>query len=431
MADPYTWSNSDVLKNKFGIRDGAALQSRETIWAELRTNELLSSERGAAQTSDAYRELHRQLFSDVYDWAGKFRTVDISKMGSTFARSSFIGNSMVHEFKQLPSRDELTAMDRNGFADAMGRHISELNAIHPFREGNGRTMRAHLVLHARGAEKPFDPPTIERSAWLSASGRSFMTGNHAPIAEVILNAMPNERGKLEALRGAGGIALPPPVDAALPSAERRSMTIAEAKDVIDRHLVTAQSMAGQQYDQLGQGSGTQSGADQLAKQAGAELAFLQDAKGPMHLLQLIEQRRYGEIGVDWLRDMDALQKVRAVSAGAAAALDKMPEREVKAADRALANQIMPRGVGQVDIRLGQEFMKNSPEANRADPRFAPLQGRIDTMLEKAAQSGARKDVLKEISTKATKIIGDAISQAGDPEKALSQMTQQKDVGPER
>src|SRR3546814_9673283 len=86
-----------------------------------------------APNAREYRELHNHLFQDVYDWAGRFRTVDISKPGSTFARAHFIARSMEHEFKQLPDLQTLKSMDRDRFADTMGRHISELNAVHPFR----------------------------------------------------------------------------------------------------------------------------------------------------------------------------------------------------------------------------------------------------------------------------------------------------------
>src|SRR3546814_5114641 len=56
----------------------------------------------------------------------------------TFARAHFIARSMEHEFKQLPDLQTLKSMDRDRFADTMGRHISELNAVHPFRGEIGR-----------------------------------------------------------------------------------------------------------------------------------------------------------------------------------------------------------------------------------------------------------------------------------------------------
>lgn len=428
MKDPYTWRNSDVLKNKLGIRNAETLREKETDLVTARGRELLSAARGPARSPDEYRALHRQLFQDVYEWAGRYRTVDISKMGSTFARAHFVDASMRQEFSQLSDPEQLQRMDRNAFADTMARHLSELNAIHPFREGNGRVMRAHLELHARAAEKQFDPAVIERGAWMAASESSFMSANHAPLSKVILDALPVEQQRQEPLRGAAGIALPPPMGALMPPGEMRSVTIAQAKQQVDRYLPTAQMMAERQTEQMSRmGQGT---ADMARIMRGfqQEVAFLQDAKGPMHLLQIIEQRRYGEIQVRWSEGMDSLQRVRAISAGAAQFLEKMSDRDIRAADRALANAITPRSVGQVDIRMGRSFVENSAETNRSDERFAPYQRRIDSMLEAAAKRGADKQAIDDLANKAVKTVGDALSRGDDPKDALQQLVPSKSRG---
>src|SRR3546814_6223628 len=100
------------------------------VSSDLCASDLLIVQRAMPATNAReYRELHNHLFQDVYDWAGRLRTVDISKPGSTFARAHFIARSMEHEFKQLPDLQTLKSMDRDRFADTMGRHISELNAV--------------------------------------------------------------------------------------------------------------------------------------------------------------------------------------------------------------------------------------------------------------------------------------------------------------
>src|SRR3546814_2366368 len=98
------WS-SDVCSsdlNKLGIRDDNILKGREAFFSVVRHGELVVQRAAPATNAREYRELHNHLFQDVYDWAGRFRTVDISKPGSTFARAHFIARSMEHEFKQLP-----------------------------------------------------------------------------------------------------------------------------------------------------------------------------------------------------------------------------------------------------------------------------------------------------------------------------------------
>ncbi|WP_261371178.1 hypothetical protein [Sphingobium sp. B2] len=135
---------------------------------------------------------------------------------------------------------------------------------------------------------------------------------------------------------------------------------------------------------------------QLAARSAQELAFFRDPKGPMHHLQLIEQRRYHQIEVNWSEGMDPLQRVRAISAGAADFLSKMTDRDIQAADRALRLQVMPPGVSQVDLRLAAQFEKNSPEQNRADARFAQFQLAIDKRVATATERGASKEQLAQI-----------------------------------
>ncbi|KAK0361868.1 hypothetical protein LTR94_021605 [Friedmanniomyces endolithicus] len=388
--------DSDVLRNKLGIRDDNILKEREAFFSVVRHGELVVQRAAPATNAREYRELHNHLFQDVYDWAGRFRTVDISKPGSTFARAHFIARSMEHEFKQLPDLQTLKSMDRDRFADTMGRHISELNAVHPFREGNGRTMRLHLQLHSLAAEKFVSIQAMGPKDWMEASRDSFHTGNHASLAKVIRDAMPLEQNRVEPARGPAGIAFPPSMESLMPVGERRAMSIEQAKDQISRYLPTAQTVASRQHEQLNRIAETSADMRQLAARSAQELAFFRDPKGPMHHLQLIEQRRYHQIEVNWSEGMDPLQRVRAISAGAADFLSKMTDRDIQAADRALRLQVMPPGVSQVDLRLAAQFEKNSPEQNRADARFAQFQLAIDKRVATATERGASKEQLAQI-----------------------------------
>src|SRR3546814_8003839 len=136
------------------------------------------------------------------------------------------------------------------------------------------------------------------------------------------------------------------------------MSIEQAKYQISRYLPTAQTVASRQYEQLNRIAETSADMRQLAARSAQELAFFRDLKGPMHHLQLIEQRRYHQIEVNWSEGMDPLQRVRAISAGAADFLSKMTDRDIQAADRALRLQVMPPGVSTVDLRLAAQFEKN-------------------------------------------------------------------------
>ena len=90
-----------------------------------------------------YRALHHHIFQDVYDWAGEYRTVNIAKT-HLFCLAPFIEKEMGRQFRELNAENNLQRLDMDTFADRAAHHIIELNAIHPFREGNGRTNRLFL-----------------------------------------------------------------------------------------------------------------------------------------------------------------------------------------------------------------------------------------------------------------------------------------------
>jgi len=98
-------------------------------------------------------EIHRQAFGDIYDWAGQVRTVSIAK-GSMFCRPQFIEPATAEICQQLRDENFLRGLARVHFVDRVHflawvyflarvtRYLGEVNAVHPFREGNGRTQRA-------------------------------------------------------------------------------------------------------------------------------------------------------------------------------------------------------------------------------------------------------------------------------------------------
>lgn len=92
--------------------------------------------------------MHKEIFGDIYDWAGKLRTIDVSKGSSYFAHAAYIDVQLSKLFVKLISDNRLLSNDKNKFTEEIVFYYSELNAIHPFREGNGRIIRTFLRLLA-------------------------------------------------------------------------------------------------------------------------------------------------------------------------------------------------------------------------------------------------------------------------------------------
>lgn len=181
-ADPYAYPGSDVLINKENLRDQRQLDRFERLASRVRSDEGVPE---VPLTAAGYRALHRHLFQDVYDWAGKDRTVDIRKDGSFFCRADYIGSALNDRFKQIGADKALRSADPDVFAVQAGDHLAELNAIHPFREGNGRTMRAFLQLLGRQAGHDVDLTRLDPVAWNAASRDSFLTADSRSLAHVI------------------------------------------------------------------------------------------------------------------------------------------------------------------------------------------------------------------------------------------------------
>jgi cell filamentation protein len=135
-ADRYCYAGTTVLKNKLGLRDQGELSAFEALSVAVRAEEPLPVGRFSAAH---YCAVHRHLFQDVYGWAGRYRTVRMTKDRSPFCFPENIGGEMRKLFARLQRADLLRGREAKAFAAEAATFLSDLNAIHPFREGNGRT----------------------------------------------------------------------------------------------------------------------------------------------------------------------------------------------------------------------------------------------------------------------------------------------------
>jgi cell filamentation protein len=184
--DPYVYPGTGVLINKEGIRDAGELEEFERIVTANRMEHLPAD---VPLTYAGYRRLHRHIFEPVYAWAGEARTVNIAKGNAMFCLVPHIAGQMEQRFAAIPAENSLRGLRREAFAARAAEHICELNAIHPFRDGNGRTLRAFLDGLAAQAGHPLRLERIDPRAWNEASIRSFQVGDYEPMRQVIGRAM--------------------------------------------------------------------------------------------------------------------------------------------------------------------------------------------------------------------------------------------------
>lgn len=141
---------SGILKNKFGITDQKTLEDTETILLSDTYKHFFDLHKSKNLKFDLNLifQIHEYFLNTLYTWAGKIRTVEISKDGILFCASSQIKKHLMQFEKiiknNLPSKKD----DKKTLSEKLSIIHCEFNAIHPFREGNGRTIRLFLDLLA-------------------------------------------------------------------------------------------------------------------------------------------------------------------------------------------------------------------------------------------------------------------------------------------
>jgi cell filamentation protein len=146
--DVYTDPESGVLKNRFGIVDAAILETTEADLVAARSRELVHAPLKGRFDLEHLQAVHRYLFGDLYEWAGQLRVVDISKNGHMFAHHAHIAGAATAIFEKLAGERCLAGLDAGAFSSRAAYYFGEINALHPFREGNGRAQReffSHLA----------------------------------------------------------------------------------------------------------------------------------------------------------------------------------------------------------------------------------------------------------------------------------------------
>lgn len=181
IPDPYCYRGTRVLKNIPGIRDAAALKRFETAITAQRADEPLPIGRFSVRH---YKAIHRHLFQDVYRWAGRNRTVRITKGTSTFCYPEHIPNELRRVFDWLKRVEFLRERNREGFAEGAAHFLATLNAVHPFRDGNGRAQLVFMTLLAQQAGHSLLLNRLRPRTFLVAVIASFH-GDDGPLAAQI------------------------------------------------------------------------------------------------------------------------------------------------------------------------------------------------------------------------------------------------------
>ena len=140
----YCYEGTNILVNKLNIKDSEELESYETSVVSLKLMAL--NKKGITGSFDIahFVSIHKFLFEDIYNFAGLFRTENIAKDYFQFAEWEYIESELERLLSELKSENYLVGLSKEQFASRLAYYWAELNVLHPFREGNGRTTREFL-----------------------------------------------------------------------------------------------------------------------------------------------------------------------------------------------------------------------------------------------------------------------------------------------
>ncbi len=181
------YSGTNVLINKLDFRDERLLEQAERTFVAKRLQKGLPKSAKRIST-DGLMAIHRHLFQDLYDWAGKERRYTTGRGPAPFARPEFIRSELEKLFAQLRIENGLKRLEPRAFADRAAFYVNEINAIHPFIEGNGRTQRVWLRNLAEQAGCKIAIRSEDRQRWYDASRMGFL-GSHEPMAALIFGRL--------------------------------------------------------------------------------------------------------------------------------------------------------------------------------------------------------------------------------------------------
>ena len=136
----YTYEGTNVIKNKLDIRDAELLKEYETGIVGLKLSSLMKNKKVYPFTEEGFKQIHKYLFDEIYEFAGEYRLENILKENFRFSEYEYIEENMPLIIKKIDI-EKMKEMNFDTLCKTLSEIMTDLNVLHPFREGNGRTIR--------------------------------------------------------------------------------------------------------------------------------------------------------------------------------------------------------------------------------------------------------------------------------------------------
>lgn len=168
----YCYKNSNILKNNLNIKDNKLLENFERKLVIAKLYDLRQNNKIGNFDIQHFVNIHKYLFEDIYPFAGRFRTENIAKGNFSFAEWEFIEDELQKLLFKLKEENYLLNLSKKILSNKLAFYMSELNVLHPFREGNGRTIREFIRQLALKNGYEFNVKNVNPKEMLDASIKS-------------------------------------------------------------------------------------------------------------------------------------------------------------------------------------------------------------------------------------------------------------------
>jgi len=179
------YPNTSIPKNKLNIKDEKELQKIEHILL-FEAYEKFAKKHNIELNEEFFINLHKNTFSDLYEWAGVYKDVDMAKGNSLFCRGMYIKQEMKKLFKQLKKDNYLQNLNKEKLIKKLAFYKCELIAIHPFYELNGRIIRLFIdILSINAGFDIIDYSTIDKNEYIKCAIKCVQNANSNCFEEII------------------------------------------------------------------------------------------------------------------------------------------------------------------------------------------------------------------------------------------------------
>lgn len=178
------YPDTGIYLNMLGIQDRVELEKRERQIVADRAEEGFP-QKATFKTYTGFKAIHHHLFQDLYSWAGKQRKYTTGRGTIPFAVPTHISPWMQKQFRLLAKERYLVNLSKKEFSSSAAEFVNEINACHPFIDGNGRAQRFWLRMLANNAGYDLILKSSDAVIWNDASRAGFVQSDHKPMAKLI------------------------------------------------------------------------------------------------------------------------------------------------------------------------------------------------------------------------------------------------------